>query len=77
MEHVETWWDVVEIGAAGQVARARRRLAVLHDDAGRDAHELVSLIHSTRASLTRQAGGHAIARIGDGAAFAALAGRAG
>lgn len=61
------WADAVELGAHGRVAAARTALAALVADP-QITPALASLAHSTRASLTRQAGGHALARCGDGRA---------
>ena len=64
---VQAWQRAVELGAQGRAAAARRVLATVADDP-RSASAVVSLAHSTRASLLRQAGGHGVARIGDGRA---------
>ena len=67
------WQDAVDLGAAGQAAAARRRLDAIESSAETPA-ALGSLALSTRGSLTRQAGGHAVARRADGAAARRLAG---
>ncbi|MGO3325964.1 hypothetical protein [Gordonia sp. (in: high G+C Gram-positive bacteria)] len=60
------WAAAVDLGACGRGAAARAEL----DDLVRDATDprLASLALSTRASLVRQAGAHAIARRDDGRA---------
>ncbi|GAC56620.1 hypothetical protein GOHSU_12_00100 [Gordonia hirsuta DSM 44140 = NBRC 16056] len=61
------WRTAVELGAQGRAAAARTALAALAVDP-RAAPAIVSLSYSTRASLLRQAGGHGMARAGDGRA---------
>lgn len=63
------WQRAVELGAQGWAAAARTALATLVADP-RTSTAVVSLAHSTRASLIRQSGGHAAARAGDGRACA-------
>lgn len=70
---IARWDAAVHWGAQGRVARARPLLGELADDARLDP-AIRSLAASTRASLTRQAGGHAVARIGDGRAALLAAG---
>lgn len=66
------WIDAVELGAQGRVAAARTRLLPLMNGQGTSL-AVRSLAHSTRASLVRQAGAHALARTGDGRACALAA----
>ncbi|MFT3663208.1 MAG: hypothetical protein QM809_18125 [Gordonia sp. (in: high G+C Gram-positive bacteria)] len=68
----ERWERAVELGAQGRVAAARTLLDDVVADR-RTSTAIVSLAHSTRASLTRQAGGHALARAADGRACASAA----
>lgn len=63
------WAAAVELGAQGRAAAARTALEGLAADRA-TAPAVRSLVHSTRASLTRQAGGHALARAADGRACA-------
>lgn len=63
------WNTAVDLGAQGRAAAARSALAALDADRA-IAPSIRSLAHSTRASLIRQAGGHAAARAGDGRACA-------
>jgi len=72
MTDVTRWWAAVELGARGRAAAARTELNALDADPG-TAPAVRSLAHSTRGSLTRQAGGHAVARAADGAACALVA----
>lgn len=62
-EGVGPWSAAVDLGARGRAAAARAALGSLIREA-RDPR-IVSLAYSTRASLTRQAGGHAQARADD------------
>ncbi|GAA3965882.1 hypothetical protein [Gordonia caeni] len=64
---LHAWTAAVELGAQGRAAAARCALAALDADRA-TAASIRSLAHSTRASLIRQAGGHAAARAGDGRA---------
>lgn len=71
---VARWIEAVDLGARGRASAARVVLADLVRDRHAD-RALVSLALSTRASLTRQAGKHADARVDDGAALLAVSGR--
>ena len=64
------WAAAVDLGALGRAAAARRLLAEVETAA---PAAMRSLARSTRASLTRQAGRHDIARGDDGAACAIVA----
>lgn len=63
----DAWARAVELGARGRAAAARALLDELIRDA-RSAAAVRSLALATRASLTRQAGHHAVARGDDGTA---------
>ncbi|WP_347956725.1 hypothetical protein [Gordonia aichiensis] len=65
------WARSVALGATGRAAAARSVVAEVVGDRRTDV-AVVSLALATRASLTRQAGGHADARADDGAALAVL-----
>ncbi|MFT3714600.1 MAG: hypothetical protein QM774_01245 [Gordonia sp. (in: high G+C Gram-positive bacteria)] len=70
---ITAWQRAVDLGALGRAAAARVRLQAIIAD--RDAFVAAkSLAYSTHGSLTRQAGGHALARRADGAACRMLAG---
>ncbi|EGD56487.1 hypothetical protein [Gordonia neofelifaecis] len=66
------WAQAVDLGARGRAAAARTIIDELVNDR-RTAVSVVSLALATRASLTRQAGRHASARVDDGAALSVLA----
>ena len=63
----DTWAHAVDLGARGRAAAARAVLDEVIGDPGADA-AVCSLAFATRASLTRQAGRHAVARADDGRA---------
>lgn len=68
---VERWLRAVAFGGQGRYARARAELERLRSPAAAPA--LASLAASTRASLLRQLGFHAVAAGHDGAALALVA----
>jgi hypothetical protein len=65
----DVWHRAVAAGGQGRYAAALGDLESLHTMA--DGSAFASLVHSTRASFTRQLGGHAAARAWDGRAWAA------
>ncbi|ALG84175.1 hypothetical protein [Gordonia phthalatica] len=69
----DRWARAVDLGARGYAAAARTIVDRLLREATVPA-AVRSAALATRASLTRQAGGHAIARADDGAAIRAVAG---
>ncbi|MBM7366769.1 hypothetical protein [Gordonia hydrophobica] len=69
----DRWARAVDLGARGRAAAARAIVADLLRDP-RVPDEIRALACATRASLTRQAGGHALARADDGAGVRAATG---
>lgn len=67
------WQEAVELGARGYAAAARASLSALAAEPA-TSPAIRSLTFSTRASLLRQAGGHGLARGGDGRACALAVG---
>lgn len=69
----ERWLRAVALGGQGRYAQARAALDTLERTPGIDP-AVASLVASTRASLLRQLGGHAVASRYDGAALALVGG---